>query len=154
MLTRRVTTMLVLRSPEDVVQVEDAYISALLAQRFREITIEDYSYEELALFVVVQPGDMVADIEQVSGAWITTGLFSDCRYGDPDFAPCFEFLERHVGHCFELVEIMNDSGYGVIVIIPEIDGIDDELMRFCNEYAEVACPILSPDSADLYGPTT
>lgn len=144
--------MLVLRSPEDVAQVEDAYISALLAQRFREITIEGYTYDELGLFVLVEPGDTAADIEQVSGAWITTGLFDDSRYGDPDFAPCFEFLERHVGHCFELVEIMNDSGFGVIVIIPEIDGIDDELLRFCNEYAEIACPILPPESGDLYAP--
>lgn len=143
--------MLLLRKPEETAQIEDAYIRALLDQRFQEITIEGYTYEELGLFVLVEPGDTVADIEQASGAWITAGLFGDSRYGDPDFAPCFEFLERHVGHCFELVEIMNDAGYGVIVIIPEVDGIDEELMRFCHQYAEVACPVLS-GTGDLYAP--
>ena len=143
--------MLLLRNPEDTGQVEDAYIRALLDQRFQEITIEGYTYEELGLFVLVEPGDTASDIEQVSGAWITTGLFGDSRYGDPDFAPCFEFLERHVGHCFELVEIMNDAGYGVIVIVPEVAGIDDELMRFCHQYAEVASLALS-GTGDLYAP--
>lgn len=143
--------MRLLRNPEDTAQVEDAYIRALLDQRFQEITIEGYTYEDLGLFVLVEPGDTVADIEQASGAWITTGLFGDTRYGDPDFAPCFEFLERHMGHCFELVEIMNDAGYGVIVIIPEVDGIDEELMRFCYQYSEVASPVPS-GTGDLYAP--
>lgn len=143
--------MRLLRNPEDTGQVEDAYIRALLDQRFEEITIEGFTYEELGLFVLVEPGDTVVDIEQASGVWITAGLFGDSRYGDPDFAPCFEFLERHVGHCFELVEIMNDAGYGVIVIVPEVDGIDDELMRFCHQYAEVASPVLS-GTGDLYAP--
>lgn len=150
--TRQVTTMLVLRSPEDVGQVEDAYMRALLAQRFREMAVEGYTYDELGIFIVVQPGDTVVELEKEGGIWITSPLFGDAHYGDPDFAPCFEFLERHAGHCFEMVHILNDDGYGVIMIVPEIPGIDDVLLRFCNEYAEIACPILPPESGDLYAP--
>lgn len=145
--------MLLLRKPLDVLQVEDAYISALLTQRFQEITMDGYDYEELGFFVLVEPGDTVTDIEQTTGAWVTTSLFGDCRYGDPDFAPCFEFLEQHVGHCYELVEILNDAGYGIIVIIPEVAGIDEELMRFCLEYAKPACPISVNSSGGLYAPS-
>ena len=144
--------MLLLRKPEDSTLVSDAYIRALLSQRFQEITIDGYSHEELGLFVLVEPGDTVAEIEQASGAWIVTSLFAESSYGDPDFAPCFEFLERHVGQCFELVEIMNDAGYGVIVIIPEVEGIDPVLMQFCHEYAETADSLQLPGTGDLYAP--
>lgn len=144
--------MLVLRSPEDVGQVEDAYMRALLVQRFSEITIEGYTYDELGIFIVAQPGDTVAELEREGGIWITSPLFGDAHYGDPDFTPCFEFLERHAGHCFEMVHILNDSGYGVITLVPEILGIDDVLLRFCHEYAEVACPILPGEPEDLYAP--
>lgn len=144
--------MIILRDPADVQLVSDPFIQALLVQRFKDISIDGYSWDELGFFVVVQPGDSVAKVEQESGAWITTAIFGDARYGDPDFSPCFDVLERHDGHCYELVEIMNDSGFGVVVIIPEVDGMDDELIRFCQEYAQPAPPITWQEPGDLYAP--
>lgn len=133
--------MLLLRSPEDAERVEDTYMSALLTQRLRDIAVPGYAYEELGMFIVVEPGDTVSDIERVGGIWITTGLFGDTKYGEEDFSPSFEVLEAHSGHCFELVFILNDDGYGVIVIVPETNDMDAELMRFCQEYAT---PTVSP----------
>jgi len=133
--------MLLLRSPEDVERVEDAYMRALLDQRFRDIAVPGYSYDELGMFIVVEPGDTISDIERVGGIWITTGLFGDVKYGEEDFSPCFEVLEAHSGRCFEMAYILNDDGYGVIVIVPETNDMDAELMRFCREYAT---PTLSP----------
>lgn len=127
--------MLVLREPADVAQVEDAYVRALLTRRFKEIFQEGYTYDELCLFVVAEPGDTASDIERDGGIWITTGPFNGARYGEPAFAPCFELLEQHPGHCFEMVHILNDSGYGVVVIVPENDRIDAELIRFSRQYA-------------------
>ena len=69
--------MIILRDPSALDQVEDAYIRGLLAQRFQEITLDDYSYDELGIFVLAQPGDSIADLEQAGGIWITTGLFND-----------------------------------------------------------------------------
>ncbi len=144
--------MQILRDPSQLGLVKDAYISDLIAQRFQEITIDGYSYDELGMFVLVEPGDSVADLEQAGGIWITTGLFSDAKYGDSDFAPCHEILEWHVGHCFEMVHILNDSGYGVITIIPEEAAIDAELSRYCREYAEPAPTIPRFITGDSYAP--
>lgn len=130
--------MLLLRSPEDVERVEDAYMHALLAQRFRDIGVIGYAFDELGMFIVAEPGDTVSDIEHTGGIWITTSLFGDAKYGEEDFSPSFEVLEAHSGHCFELVHILNDDGYCVIVIVPETKGMDTELIRFCREYATPA----------------
>lgn len=133
--------MLLLRSPEDVERVEDVYMRALLTQRFQDIAVPGYAYDELGMFIVVEAGDKVSDIERVGGIWITTGLFGDTKYGEEDFSPSFEVLEAHSGHCFELVFILNDDGYGVIVIVPETKDMNAELISFCREYAT---PTASP----------
>lgn len=127
--------MLILRDPSQLGLVEDAYIRGLIAQRFQEITIDGHSYDDLGMFVLAQPGDSIADLEKAGGVWITSGVFTDAKYGEPDFAPCFEVLEEHTGHCFELIHILAGD-YGVCTVIPDQTGIDPELLRFCREYAE------------------
>ncbi|MEN9480330.1 MAG: hypothetical protein RLZZ298_1725 [Pseudomonadota bacterium] len=127
-----------LLDPTDLEGVEDAYISTLLLRRFREIRQEGRTYEELGMFLLIETGDTASDIEQTAGIWITSALFGDARYGDADFAPCFEALEVHPGHGWELVYILDDNGYAVTIIVPEQIGIDDELLRFCREYGTTA----------------
>lgn len=127
--------MLILRDPSQLGLVEDAYIRGLIAQRFQEITIDGASCDDLGMFVLVLPGDSIADLEKAGGVWITTGIFSDAKYGDEDFAPSFDVLEEHAGRCFELVHILAGD-YGVCIVIPDQPGIDPELLRFCREYAE------------------
>lgn len=127
--------MRILRDPSQLGQVEDAYIRGLIAQRFQEISIDGYSYADLGMFVLAEPGDSIADLEKAGGVWITSGVFTDTKFGDPDFAPCFEVLEEHTGHCFEMVHILAGD-YGVCTVIPDQAGIDPELLRFCREYAE------------------
>lgn len=143
--------MIILRDPSALDQVEDAYIRGLIAQRFQEITIDGYDYDDLGLFVLAQPGDSIADLEKAGGVWITTGIFTEAKYGDPDFVPSFEVLEEHPGHCFEMVHIMGGD-YGVSTIIPDAAGIDPELLRFCKEYA-VPIPKSGPAiGGDSYAP--
>lgn len=127
--------MRILRDPSQLGQVEDAYIRGLIAQRFQEISIDGYRYDDLGMFVLAEPGDSIADLEKAGGVWITSGVFTDTKFGDPDFAPCFEVLEEHMGHCFEMVHILAGD-YGVCTVIPDQAGIDPELLRFCREYAE------------------
>jgi len=127
--------MLILRDPSQLGQVENAYIRGLIAQRFQEITIDGYSCDDLGMFILAEPGDSIADLEKAGGVWISTGIFTDAKYGEPDFAPCFEVLEEHVGHCFEMVHILAGD-YGVCTVIPDQPDINSELLRFCREYAE------------------
>ena len=133
--------MIVLRDPTQLAQVEDAYIRDLIARRIEETTLEDED-EPLCLFVLAEPGDSVEAIEKAGGVSITTGVFTQAKYGDPDFVPTFEVLEEHPGHCFEMVHIMGGGDDGVSTIVPDVVGIDPELLRFCRAYA-VAVP--APD---------
>lgn len=133
--------MLILRDPSQLGQVENAYIRGLIAQRFEEITIQGYSYDDLGMFVLAEPGDSIADLEKAGGVWITTGIFTEAKFGDPDFAPSFEVLEEHVGHCFEMVHTLTGD-YSVCTVIPDQPSIDPELLRFCREYAEPV-PVIS-----------
>lgn len=129
--------MLILRDPAAVSGVADPDIARLLALRFDQLSEDEpYDPDINGFFIVVEPGDTVATLEAASGCWITQGLFSNARYGEADFSPCFEFLEEHP-FCWEMVFILNDGGYGVLFAIPKA-GIDDELLRFCREYAAPA----------------
>lgn len=145
--------MLILRDPSQLGQVENAYIRCLIAQRFQEITIDGYSYDDLGMFVLAEPGDSIADLEKAGGVWITTGIFTEAKYGDPDFTPCFEVLEEHPGHCFEMVHILAGD-FGVCTVIPDVLGIDDELLRFCKEFAVPLPPATTVNTGNSYGPGT
>ncbi len=148
---QKAKTMLILRDPSQLGQVEDAYIRGLIAQRFQEITNEGHGYDELGMFVLAEPGDSIADLEEAGGIWITVGVLNDAKYGDPEFSPCFEVLDLHPGHGWEMVHCMAGD-FGVSTIIPDIDGIDPELLRFCREYGE-AVPAISPSiDGDSYAP--
>lgn len=142
--------MLILRDPSQLGQVKDAYIRGLIAQHFQEITIEGYSYDDLGMFVLAEPGDSIADLEKAGGIWITSGVLNDARYSDEEFSPCFEVLDAHPGHCWEMLHSMGGD-FSVCTVIPDVDGIDPELLRFCREYGE-AVPAISPSSADSYVP--
>lgn len=143
--------MIILRDPSQLGQVKDAYIHGLLTQRFQEITLDGYHNDELGMFVLAEAGDRIVDLEAAGGVWITTGIFTDDRYGDPDFEPSFEVLEEHPGHCFEMVHLLSGD-YGVCTIVPVDAGIDPELLRFCKEYAVPISEVTPNIGGDSYAP--
>lgn len=133
--------MLILRDPATVSGVSAPAIANLLALRFDQLSADEpHDPDVNGFFIVVEPGDTVSALEEASGCWITQGLFTNARYGEADFSPCFEFLEEHP-FCYEMVFILNDGGYGVLFAIPK-SGIDDELLRFCQEYAVPAADLM------------
>jgi hypothetical protein len=127
--------MLTLLDPLDAARVDDEAIRTLLTQRFIDLCQgEAYCPDDHGEFFLLQPGDTIEAVESAAGVWITAGFLPTARYGDPGFVPCFEVLEEHPC-CFELVFILNDGGYGVVLLIPKVAGMDPELMRFCREFA-------------------
>lgn len=89
---------------------------------------------DLAHFAIVQPGDTAADLEKAVGFSIFVNPADGSHRGELSFSPGFEWLEDH-GWCWEQCHIFDDSGAGVLIIIPKQDGIDPELLSFCQEYA-------------------
>ncbi|MEI6300392.1 MAG: hypothetical protein WCR74_03035 [Betaproteobacteria bacterium] len=127
--------MLVLRDPALASRVADAGIRSLVEQRFAEVLAgEAYDYDQHGYFVVVEPGDTVAALEQETNCPILRNIFDEARYGNPAFSPSFEILEEHDG-CYEMLFINNDSGFGITLFIPKAEGIEGSLLAMCAEFA-------------------
>ena len=130
-----------LHSPGDLAGITDTSLSSVIRQRFTELAAyDDYRFDELAEFWLVEPGDTVARLEAATQAPIARGWFSDARYPDPDFSPAWEVLEAHPT-CYEMVFITNDAGYGIVLWIPRY-GTDATLLAMCQRYATPAPPLV------------
>lgn len=127
--------MRVLRERAQVALLADPALRHLIDERIREIS--DGGAWDSALygyFIVVEPGDSVAALEAQSGCCLLTGRFNSARFGEPGFMPSFEFIEEH-DHCYEGVWILSDDGFGVVLLIPKVAGIDTDLLTMCAAYA-------------------
>lgn len=123
-----------LHTPDDLAGIADEALARVIRQRFTELAAyDDYPFDELAEFWLVEPGDTVEVLEATTQLPIAHGWFNDARYPDPDFAPAWEVLEAHPSG-FEMVFVTSDSGYGTVLWIPQ-QGTDPTLLAMCAEYA-------------------
>lgn len=131
--------MLALRDSKHVNQIADDRIRALVIQRFHELSaVEPYDPDVVGRFVLVEPGDDMAGIESATGCWLSSSLFGDgVHYGDADYVPGFELLDEHPT-CFEVAFLFNDAGVFLVLLVPKAEGIDPQLLSFCNEFASPA----------------
>ena len=129
--------MLALRDPNRLEGVSDPGIRSLLALRFAQLAEEQpYDPDEIGYYVLVEPGDTLAGIEQETGCWLVSSPFSAARYGEADYVPVFEFAEEHPT-CYEVGFIFNDAGYGIVLVVPKV-GIASEVLDYCQRYATPA----------------
>jgi hypothetical protein len=108
-------------------------LKGLLAKRQKQLGNE-YPLDELAHFVLVGPADRLDELEEYLGFSVFQNVVDGYRFGEPDFTPSWEWIEDH-GYCFELVFIMDDSGFGHVVIVEKMQGVDPELLSLCSTYA-------------------
>ena len=129
--------MLRLHTPDDLAGIADEALARVIRQRVTELAAyDDYRFDELAEFWLVEPGDTVETLEAAAQVPIAHGWFSDARYPDPDFAPAWEVLEAHAS-AYEMVFVTSDSGYGTVLWIPEV-GTAPALLAMCAEYTSHA----------------
>ena len=129
-----------LHTPDDLEGIADEALRRVIRQRFTELAAyDDYTFDELAEFWLVESGDTVESLEAATKAPIAQGWFSDARYPDPDFSPAWEVLEAHPT-CYEMVFITNDAGYGIVLWIPQY-GTDATLLAMCQHYATPSPPV-------------
>lgn len=86
---------------------------------------EGYSLEELVVFIVLEPSDTAAMLETELGISVLVDI------------PCWEFLDEHAT-CYEMMIILDDSGYGAEIFIPKVNGIDMDILSLCQLYATPA----------------
>ena len=99
-----------------------AEIAGVMAQRLQEL--DEYTMEEIVFFVIVEPGDTWADIDKAVGSQLFT----------LDGSPLWEVIEKH-SSCFELVVVLESSGYGAIVFVPDCPGMDADVLALCLQHA-------------------
>jgi len=132
--------MHVLRHPEEVLAFLEDYpdpcINALILQRMAELIDEETSMEELVVFVVLEAGDGVDQLQNQMAMQIMTDQGS----------PLWEVVEEH-NTCYELVFVLSSSGQGVLIFAPK-NGCAPDILALCQQHAERSPPQKTPDDPD------
>ena len=102
-------------------------IKALLVMRRDQLLSDtggDYDIGELAKWIIVAPGDPLAAIETAVGYPIA-----------PD--PPWEWVIDH-GGVMEAPIILSDDGFGMVLIVPDEQGVDSVLLKLLKRAAVAA----------------
>lgn len=126
--------MQVIRDPASAAQIANPQIRRLVEQRIDDLGQEPFDLATLGYFIIVEPGDTLDAIDAQLGFPILCNRWTGIRFGQPGFDPSFEFVEEFSG-CFEMVFILDDSGFGIEVFVPKAAGIDSDLLMLCQRYA-------------------
>lgn len=109
----------------------DDRLKGLLNRRSEEL---DGSIEDRARFIIVQPRDRPCWVEEGLGFSVFQNPADGSRFGEPDFTPGWEWMENH-GSFYELVFILDDSGFAHVVIIEKAERTHPAFLRLCTTYA-------------------
>lgn len=103
--------------------VLDPALRVLLTTRRNQLLANASGYElgELAHFIVAEPGDAIAEIEAAANYPLIT-------------EPAFEWVIDH-GGCFEAVTVLSDDGFGIVLLVPDREGVDPTLFNLLRDLA-------------------
>lgn len=121
--------MIVIRTAEDMARALDSpldpdLMQCLQAQRDRLSEWSDYDPSDLAMFVIVQPGDRLTDIDTACG-W---KLVEDGIFTQP-----VELFAQH-GGWFEVTWILSDDGFGLVLCVSTAAISVPELLAVCGQH--------------------
>ena len=112
----------------------DPELSRILTLRRDQLSENGHYVGGYAHFIIVGPGDRLADIEAAAGFPIAANIVDGIAYGQPGFEPSWESIDRHPGGTFELVFVLDDE-LATVVLVPDDPGIDPTLLQLCREFA-------------------
>jgi hypothetical protein len=98
-------------------------LRSLVSQRMAELTAGEYSMEELVFFVILDASDSFDDLK-----FALLGK----RQADQEIPP-WEVIEDQAAN-FELVFVLESSGYGALVFAPKSE-IHPEMLSLCQTHA-------------------
>ena len=125
--------MQVIRDPASTAQIANPDIRRLIEQRIYDLGKEPFDLAALGYFLVIEPGDSLETINAQVGFPILANRWTGLHFGQSGYEPSFEFVEQIHG-CFDMVFILDDSGYGIEVFIPS-EGVNPDLLAMCKRYA-------------------
>lgn len=130
--------MLSIRNSADMdralVSLLDPALRRLLTLRRDQLTEDGLDLEEIGHFIVVRPGDSLAEVEAEAGVAIATNLVDGSRLGDPEFEPLFEYVTRKDGY-LEAIMILSDDGFGLVLFVPDTIEIDPAISLLLRRHA-------------------
>lgn len=103
-------------------------ISALIRRRLAELLADGDTMEELVFFVIPEADDSLAELEGVLCQPAST----------PEGHPLWEAIEAH-DSCYEMVFVLSSSGYGALVLVPQL-GTHPALLELCRSHTEPSPP--------------
>ena len=114
----------------------DPNLKAILLGRLALLYPEfsDWDLADLANFIVVEPGDSIEAIELELGISPFVNLVDGKRFPDTAFQPSWEFCIARKGY-YDLTFVLSDSGLGIILLVPDRDGVVPELQSMLKAYA-------------------
>lgn len=112
----------------------DSRLKRLLIGR-RDQFADCQELAEVGRFIIVQPGDGMAEFERELGFSVFQNPVDGKRFGDLDFSPGWDWIANH-GHCFEIVFIFDDSGFAHVVFVQDSPMQNRVLRALCLTYAE------------------
>lgn len=128
--------MRILRDETAIAALPAGGLRRLIEKRIAEINeCCPWDADELGYFIVVEPGDSADLLEAEIGFPVLRGLLDDIPFPEEGFSPSFEWVEAHAEGFYELVYIVNDSGYGYDIFIADQPGADPNLLPMCQAYA-------------------
>ena len=119
--------MINIKKHSDLLNVTCSQIRSLINLRLNQIGPRFFAN-------VIEPGDTIPSLEELSNYPILSNPLHDTIYGDEDFVPMTEVIEDH-GFCYEMVFILSDDDPGTGVFVPKSSEIDPTLLAICAEFA-------------------
>lgn len=110
--------MRIIRTLSDLDSTLDPTVERLVRERLDMLAEYD---EELARFIVPEPGDCMEAVEE--------------EIGFPFADPSWEWMIDH-GGLFEAPFILSDDGFAHVLLVTDSDGIDPGLITLCRAHAE------------------
>jgi hypothetical protein len=135
--------VIVARNLQSTYPISNPAIRALVRQRINDLGGEAFDTSELGYFLVVEAGDTIEAIHAQVGFEILCNRFTGIRFDATGFTPSFEFIEEFPD-CYDMVFVLDDSGFGIEFFVPKDVGIDTDLIAMCRMYAYAAPPEDAP----------
>lgn len=122
--------MVIIDNPDSLARA----LNSCLAENIGRLLAARADLIDLATFVIAGPGDSMRDIEAAAGIPIATNFVDGARYGEPGFMPSFEWVMDH-GGLYEIPYVLSDDGSGVVLIVPDCEGVDPVLLSLARDHA-------------------
>ena len=123
--------------------ISNPAIRELVQQRINDLGCESFDSNELGYFLVVESSDTLEALSAQLGFDLLRNRFTGIRFNATGFTPSFEFIEEFPA-CYDMVFVLDDTGFGVEIFVPKEEGIDPDLIAMCRMYAYTAPPEDSP----------